>query len=218
MEDIMSAGWKTGSEGINWLARPIKRIGADHLPGMGHKIIGVLAMWAAFSYVARNTYGERMESWALLDKLHSYGQGHKLGAEGFWDTEEMDTEKRIKAAAETCDRLEKLFDSSLQQATDAKSFDLLCEKIRVDENDLPLNGVPQPVSWRFNMIPYDNIDAHIFPDGDRKDIAIEVKPHDDHADHHEDGAHGTAGHVKLTARKAKEIYASALSSTAPAHH
>jgi hypothetical protein len=174
-------------------------------------------MWAAFSYVARNTYGERMASWALLDKIHSFAQAHKLGQDGFWDTEDMDNEKRASSAAQTCDRLVKLFESSLAAATEARSFDLLCEKIRVDANDSPLECIPQPVSWRFNMIPYDNIDAHTFPDGDRKDIAIEVKVHDDHAEYHDD-SHGAAGHVKLTAQKAKEIYASALSATAPAHH
>jgi len=215
MEEIMSSGWKTASEWVNYLVRPISRTAEDHLPGMGHKIIGILAMWAAFSYVARNTYGERMEAWALLDKIHSFAQGSKLAKEGFWDTEEMDKEKRTKAATETCDRMEKLWTAALEEASAAKSFDVLCDKLRVDETNLPLTDIPQPVSWRFGMIPYDNIDAHTFPDGDRKDIAVEVKAHEDHEEHHEEQH---AGYVKLTPQRAKEIYSSAFSATAPAHH
>jgi hypothetical protein len=211
MEGIASAGWKTASSWVKYLTSPVKKVAKEHVPGMGHKIIAVLAMWAAFSYVARSTYGERMEAWALLDKIHSFAQGHKLGSEGFWDTEEMDMEKRHKSATETGDRLNKLWLSALEEATVARSFQVLCDNLAVRES--PLENIPQPVSWRFGMIPFDNIDAHTFPEGDRKDIAIEVKPAHEAAAHHEDAA----GHAKLTAKQAKDIYVSAVSATA-AHH
>lgn len=213
MEEVASAGWRTASSLTRSVTKPLGRIAESHVPGIGHKIIAALAMWASFSFVARSTYGAKMESWALLDKIHSFAQGHHLGSEGFWDTEEMDMEKRHKAANETADRLEKLWDSAIAEATSARSFQVLCDKLAVDENDLPLTEIPQPVSWRFGMIPFDSIDAHTFPDSDRKDIAIEVKPAHEAGHHAED----VAGHVKLTAKHAKDIYASAVSATA-AHH
>lgn len=214
MEEIASAGYKTASSWWNSLAKPIVRISESHIPGVGHKIIAALAMWAAFSYVARSTYGAKMEAWALLDKLHSFAVSHKLGSEGFWDTEEIDMERRQKAATEAADRLEKLWESAIEEATNARSFQVLCDRLAIAEgSDLPLQEVPEPVSWRFGMIPFDSIDAHTFPDGDRKDIAVQVKPlHERPPVHHEE-----AGHGKLTAKKAKEIYASAVSATAATH-
>jgi hypothetical protein len=215
MEEIAQAGYKTASSWVKCITRPIARTAQAHIPGIGHKIIAALAMWATFSYVARSTYGEKMEAWALLDKLHSYAQGHNLGSEGFWDTEEMDAERRHKAAEETADRLEKLWQTSIAEATNARSFQVLCNKLAVTEVDENrLMTVPEPVSWRFGMIPFDSIDAHTFPDSDRKDIAVEVKPlHERPHVHHE-----PAGHGKLTAKNAKEIYESATSVTAGAAH
>ena len=214
MEEVASAGWNTASCWTKASTKPVVKFAHTHAPGVGHKIIAALAMWAAFSYVARSTYGARMESWALLDKIHSFAQGHKLGDEGFWDTEEMDRERREKAAVETADRLEKTWESALAEATTARSFQVLCDKLAVDEADLPLVELPQPVSWRFGMIPFDSIDAHTFPDTDRKDIAVEVKSAHEAAGHAHDDA---PGHVKLSAKHAKEIYQSALSATA-VHH
>ena len=211
MEDIGTAGWKTGKSWVNCITSPVASIMETNTPGMGHKIIAALAMWAAFAYVARSTYGEKMEAWALLDKLHSFSQGEQLGAEGFWDTDEMDAEKRKTAAVFHADRLEKLWNTAIVEATESRSFQTLCSKLAVDENDLPITEIPLPVSWRFGMIPFDSIDAHTFPDGDRKDIAVEVKPA------HETAHHVVAEHGKLTAHNAKEIYASAISATA-AHH
>ena len=215
MEEIAQAGYKTASSWVKSITKPVRRVAECHAPGIGHKIVAALAMWAAFSYVARTTYGAKMEAWALLDKLHSFAQGHKLGSEGFWDTEEMDKERREKAATETADRLEKLWQSAIAEATSARSFQVLCDKIAVaDGEDLPIQNIPEPVSWRFGMIPFDSIDAHAFPDADRKDIAIEVKPlHERPHVHHDE-----AGHAKLSAKNAKEIYESAASLTAPATH
>jgi hypothetical protein len=214
MEEIASSGYKTASSWVRCLTKPVSRMTKNHIPGIGHKIIAGLTAWAAFAYVARSTYGEKMEAWALLDKLHSFSAGHKLGTEGFWDTEEMDMEKRNKAATETADRLEKLWEAALAEATTAKSFQVLCDKIAVPEGqDLPLVDIPQPVSWRFGMIPFDSIDAHTFPDGDRKDVAVQVKPlHERPPVHHEE-----AGHGKITPKQAREIYKSAASATAATH-
>lgn len=214
MEEVAQAGYSTAKNWAECVISPVAKLVNNNAPGMGHKIVAVLAMWAAFSFVARSTYGDRMAAWALLDKIHSFAQGHKLAQEGFWDTEEMDMEKRQKAATVTSDRLEKLWEKAIAEATDAKSFDTLISHLVVDESNLPISEIPQPVNWRFGMIPYDNIDAHTFPDGDRKDIAVEVKPHAH--EHHDE--HAAPGHLKLTAQKAKEIYASATSATAPAHH
>ena len=216
MEEVATAGWTTARAWTRLVTKPLGRGAQTHVPGIGHKIIAGLAMWAAFSYIARSTYGEKMEAWALLDKLHSFAQGNQLGAEGFWDTEEMDMERRQKAATETADRLEALWNSAIAEATNARSFQVLCDKLAVvgGTEDLPLQEIPQPVSWRFGMIPFDSIDAHTFPDGDRKDIAVEVKPaHEQTHAHHEE----PAGHSKMTAQRAKEIYESAVSATA-AHH
>lgn len=209
MEEIGSSGWKSASGFVGCVTGPISKVIEAHTPGIGHKLIAALAMWAAFAYVARSTYGAKMESWALLDKVHSFAQGHRLGAEGFWDTDEMDAEKRQTAATFHADRLETLWKNALAEATVAKSFQVLCSKLAITENDVPISDIPQPVSWRFGMIPFDNIDAHTFPDGDRKDIALEVKPHAEDSHH--------ASHGKMTAHDAKAIYASAISATA-AHH
>jgi hypothetical protein len=214
MEEVAQAGYGTTKSWVRCVLGPVRRFVQSNAPGMGHKIVAALAMWGAFSYVARSTYGDRMAAWALLDKIHSYANANKLAHEGFWDTEEMDQEKRENAATEMKDRLETLYQAALAEATEKNSFESLCAHIKVDESsELPVTDIPQPVSWRFGMVPFDNIDAHTFPDGDRKDIAVEVKPHV-HENHDE---HAAPGHVKLSAQRAKEIYASAISATA-AHH
>jgi len=215
MEEIGSSGWKTASDIGKVFTRPLSKISKMHIPGLGHKIVALLAGWAAFSYVASYTYGKKMEAWALLDKLHSFAQGHSLGEEGFWDTEELDREKREEAAIETSDRLEKLWECALEEATRERSFEVMCNKLEIVGDDLPLADIPQPISWRFGMIPFDSIDAHTFPDADRKNIAVEVKPA------HEAGSNSkheeVAGHGKLLAKQAREIYGSAISATA-VHH
>lgn len=213
MEEIATAGWKTASDIGKIFTRPISKLSKSHIPGVGHKVIAFLVGWAAFSYVATSTYGSKMEAWALLDKLHSFSQGHHLGEEGFWNTEEMDREQREKSSTETLDRLERLWQSAIEEATQSRSFQVLCNKLQVSQ-DIPSLDVPEPVTWRFGLVPFDSVDAHTFPDADRKDCAIEVKPaHESSSDSHRD----TAGHGKLIAKQAREIYESAVCATA-VHH
>lgn len=211
LEEVASAGWKTASDLSKLFTKPLSKISESHIPGVAHKVVALLVGWAAFSYLAQTIYGSKSEAWALIEKLHSFSQGQRLGEQGFWETEEMDQGKREKAAVETADRLEALWQSSIQQATQARSFQVLCDRINPCEQANLMDIVPA-VSWRFGMIPFDSVDAHTFPDGDRKDIAVEVKPA-----HESSSTKSHAGHETLPAKKAREIYDSAANATAALH-
>merc|ERR1711879_545732 len=75
-----------------------------------------------------------------------------LVKKGFFmsDAEEADTKQ--EKALHTVERLNGLWEEALADATQARSFDKLCEHLEV--HDSPLHDLPKPISWRFSMVPY----------------------------------------------------------------
>merc|ERR1712113_926253 len=70
--------------------------------------------------------------------------------------------RRVDGYRQTTERLNLLWETALADATEARSFDRLCEHLAVDLDQLP--ELPKPVSWRFSMMPYgrDDPDAKTF--------------------------------------------------------
>merc|ERR1711862_624595 len=78
-----------------------------------------------------------------------------MGVEkGFFQSDAEDSEAREEAYHGTVERLNHLWEHALADATQARSFDRLCEHLAVSEGDLPIHGIPKPISWRFSMMPY----------------------------------------------------------------
>eukprot|EP01068_Selenidium_serpulae_P016986 Selendium_serpulae@DN6338_c4_g1_i16.p1 len=72
---------------------------------------------------------------------------------GFWRSQSEDLEQRAQRYADDHARLGELWDSALFEATTTRRFDALCRSLEVDEQNIEA-GVPAPISWRFNMVPY----------------------------------------------------------------
>merc|ERR1712224_901184 len=54
----------------------------------------------------------------------------------------------------TTERLNALWDNAIADATQARSFDRLCEYLEVNPGDGNAHDLPRPISWRFSMMPY----------------------------------------------------------------
>jgi len=79
----------------------------------------------------------------------------------FFRSDAEEAEVRQESFDHSVERLNSLWVDALADATQARSFDKLCEHLVVDEASLPLAEVPKPISWRFSMMPYgsDNPDT-----------------------------------------------------------
>merc|ERR1712048_225174 len=82
--------------------------------------------------------------------------------DGFFMSDAEEAEGRHHDFEHTTERLEALWEEAIADATQARSFDKLCEYLAV--GDTPLHGLPKPISWRFSMMPYgrDDPDAKTF--------------------------------------------------------
>ncbi|KAF8820121.1 hypothetical protein IE077_003546 [Cardiosporidium cionae] len=92
------------------------------------------------------------------------GVAKDLDMQGFWQSHSEDTEKRLQDYSSDCQRLNELWENALSDASTSRSFDTLVKHLAVDESAVP-EGIPLPISWRFNMLPYgrDNPATRTFP-------------------------------------------------------
>merc|ERR1719437_270472 len=88
----------------------------------------------------------------FLEKLRLYAVGDELVKKGFFMSDAEDADTRAGGYSATTERLNSLWEAALADATEARSFDRLCEHLAVDPAHLP--DLPKPVSWRFSMMPY----------------------------------------------------------------
>jgi len=149
LKETVSAVWSPVSENIN-----------SQLPGFGYKVFGFLGLLLGYNisvwYVTQST-----EAWMFLEKLRLYAVGDTLVKKGFFKSDADDAESKQHDYAHTIERLNGLWETAIVDATQARSFDKLCEYLEVDEEHVPLHGIPQPLTWRFSMMPYgaDNPDT-----------------------------------------------------------
>jgi len=75
-----------------------------------------------------------------------------------------DADSRQAHYSHDTERLNALWEEALADATQARSFDKLCEHLAVNPACLPIKELPKPISWRFSMMPYgrDDPDAKTF--------------------------------------------------------
>merc|ERR1712107_295011 len=69
---------------------------------------------------------------------------------------------RVHGYEHTTERLSALWEDALADATQARSFDKLCDHLNLEES--PIHDIPKQISWRFSMMPYgrDDSDAQTF--------------------------------------------------------
>jgi hypothetical protein len=161
MEKILGDIYGTVTCTWSTVTAPVKANIDTNLPGFGYKFLGILGALLGYNifvmYVTTRT-----EAWMFLEKLRLYAIGDSLVHKGFFKSDAEEEESRQHEYDHTTERLNELWEEALADATQARSFDKLCEYLAVDGN--PITEVPQPISWRFSMMPYgrDDPDAKTF--------------------------------------------------------
>jgi len=161
MERVLGDVWSTLRGGYAAASAPAAAAVEANLPGFGYKVLGALGALLGYNlfvmYVTNRT-----EAWMYLEKLRLYSVGDELVRKGFFMSDAEDADTREDAFAHTKERLNALWEDALADATQARSFDRLCEHLQVDPGHLP--DLPAPISWRFSMMPYgrDDPDAKTF--------------------------------------------------------
>jgi len=132
---------------------PITRSADANLPGIGYKVLGFIGLLLGYN-ISVYKLTDNTEAFFFLEKMRLYAVGEQLAHTGFFRSESEDVENRSQEYNTTHIRLNALWEEALSDATQKRSFDALCDKLQVDEAHAPLQEVPKPISWRFNMMPY----------------------------------------------------------------
>jgi len=170
MERVGGQVWATtkGTVGAVW--NPIQSSVDANLPGFGFKALGVLGLLLGYNIGVWYVH-ERTDAWNFLEKLRLYSVGQQLAQDGFFRSDAEDHEIRQQDYDHHAERLNALWEKALADSTQARSFEVLCDALAVDESHNPVHDLPKPISWRFNMMPYgsDNADTQTFgfPDQDK---------------------------------------------------
>jgi len=153
IEKFIGDGYSTVVGTAQCVWNPVQAIVDKNLPGFGYKVLGIIGLLVGYNisvlYVTRRT-----EAWMFLEKMRLYAVGDELVKQGFFMSDHEDTESKQHNYEHTTHRLEHLWEHAIAEATEARSFDKLVAALEVDEGNLPLNDIPKPVTWRFNMMPY----------------------------------------------------------------
>lgn len=124
-----------------------------HLPGFGYKVLGFIGALIGYNFAVMHVTNHT-EAWMFLEKLRLYSLGDDLTHRGFFKSDAEEIENRGEEYSQTKERLESLWEEALSNATQTRSFDTLCQHLSVDEENLPIQEIPKPISWRFGMMPY----------------------------------------------------------------
>lgn len=135
------------------------------LPGFGLKCLGFLGVLLGYNIFAYYVLSYS-EAYFNLEKLKLYGIGKGLADSGFFNSESEDLEERMQEYNLKSIELQQLWDDASQAAMQTRDFNKLCEHLTpeaVEGKHLPLR---EPLSWRFNMMPYgrNSPDVVTFPD------------------------------------------------------
>jgi hypothetical protein len=153
MEHILTDMWSTLKFSANAVWSPVQANVDTHLPGFGYKVLGVVGLLLGYNigvmYVTQQT-----EAWMFLEKMRLYALGDELVGKGFFQSDAEDAESRQEGYDHTRERLNAVWDVALADATQARSFDRLCEHLAVDSHDETVQDIPKPIAWRFSMMPY----------------------------------------------------------------
>lgn len=160
MEKILGDMFSSVRSAFSTVWNPVQSNIDKNLPGFGYKVLGVVGLLVGYNFSVMYVT-ERTEAWMFLEKMRLYAVGHELAEKGFFMSDSEDAEVRQEHYSHTTERLNGLWEDALADATQARSFDRLCEYLAVDEHNLPSADLPKPISWRFSMMPYgrDNVDT-----------------------------------------------------------
>jgi len=155
MEKVLGDSWSTAKAWASAVWTPVQNMNNTHLPGFGYKVVGVVGLLIGYN-ISVSQITKHTEAWMFLEKLRLYAIGEELVQQGFFQSDSDDQEGREHNFSHTTDRLNALWEDALADATQVRSFDRLCEHLKVDESHLPhdVQEVPKPISWRFSMMPY----------------------------------------------------------------
>jgi len=157
--DVYSTLIATGSA----IWSPIQANVDASLPGFGYKFLGFVGALIGYNLAVMYVQS-RTEAWMFLEKMRLYALGDELVHKGFFMSDAEDADIRNHKYEHDVDRLNALWEEALSDATQARSFDKLCEHLAVDPAKMPIKDLPSPISWRFSMMPYgrDDPDAKTF--------------------------------------------------------
>merc|ERR1712003_55450 len=161
MERVLVDVWATLKAILNAAWVPVKANIDSNLPGFGYKVLGIVGALIGYN-ISVMYVTNRTDAWMFLEKLRLYAVGDELVHKGFFMSDAEDADKRQEAFDHTKERLNSLWEEAIADATQARSFDRLCQHLEVDPSQLP--SVSAPISWRFSMMPYgrDDPDAKTF--------------------------------------------------------
>jgi len=134
-----------------------------NLPGFGYKFLGFVGALIGYNLAVMYVQS-RTEAWMFLEKMRLYALGDELVHKGFFMSDAEDADTRHHKYDHDVERLNAVWEEALADATQARSFDKLCEHLAVDSSKMPIKELPTPISWRFSMMPYgrDDPDAKTF--------------------------------------------------------
>merc|ERR1719411_1627799 len=128
MERIIGDTWSTVKCAANTLSAPVLATVETNLPGFGYKVVGVLGALLGYNLFVMNVTN-RTDAWMFLEKLRLYAVGDELVKKGFFMSDAEDSDKRVEGYDQTAERLNVLWETAIEEATQAKSFDKLCEHL-----------------------------------------------------------------------------------------
>jgi len=157
MEKIIADVYATVTGTTKTLLAPAKATTEKHLPGFGYKVLGIVGALLGYN-ISVYMITSRTEAWMFLEKMQLYSLGDKLSKEGFFRSDAEYEEDKHHAYEHKVEHLNAEWEEALADATQARSFDKLCEHLAVHHLD---EDLPKPIDWRFSMIPYggDNPDT-----------------------------------------------------------
>lgn len=150
----------------NAVSSPVVSIVDTQLPGIGFKLVGLFGFIFGYNYIMDGYWAET-DSYMFLEKMQQFSLVKEYEGKGFWNSESEDYAARKQKHDLHAMRLIDQFEEAMSVATQSHSFDALTEALGKDL-DMESYDVPNPVTWRFNMMPYGmkkdgNADAHTFP-------------------------------------------------------
>jgi len=158
MEKVLGDVYSTATSSLQAVWSPVQANIDTNLPGFGYKVLGVIGLLLGYN-ISVMMITSRTEAWMFLEKMRLYAVGDKLSKDGFFMSDAEDAETRQEKYDHDVERLNSLWEFALSDATQARSFDKLCDHLAADESTCA--AIPKPISWRFSMMPYgaDNPDT-----------------------------------------------------------
>ncbi|CAE7838917.1 unnamed protein product [Symbiodinium sp. CCMP2592] len=153
MEKVLGDVYTTLTSTGSALWSPIYGNIHANLPGFGYKFLGLVGALIGYN-LAVMYVTSRTEAWMFLEKMRLYALGDELVKKGFFMSDAEEAHSRQHKYDHEVERLNHLWEEAISDATQARSFDRLCEHLAVDSEKLPVTEIPKPISWRFSLMPY----------------------------------------------------------------